>query len=130
MEIQLEFHPRNAERFGVRLQHGSEGEEETRIYFDGPRQEIVLDESRSSQNPNVRREIRSAPLMLTPGEPLKLHLFLDHSVIDGFFNGGKAFSSRIYPIMIADGLSVIGFAEGGEAKLSRFRAWEMRVSPQ
>ena len=40
---------------------------------------------------------RSAPMKLAAGEPLRLNVFVDHSVVEIFANGRVAMALRVYP---------------------------------
>ncbi len=58
------------------------------------------------------------------GESLKLHIFLDRSVMEVFANSRLCLTQRIYPTR-GDSLGVSIFARGGEAFLDRLDAWIM-----
>ena len=58
------------------------------------------------------------------GESLKLHIFLDRSVMEIFANRRQCLTQRIYPTR-ADSLGVSIFTSGGEAFLNRLDAWTM-----
>jgi beta-fructofuranosidase len=65
------------------------------------------------------------PLAVSPDAPLKLHLFVDKSVLELFVNDGEAAITRvIYPP--AQQQSVALFAAGGAAQVQAFDAWEMQ----
>jgi beta-fructofuranosidase len=73
--------------------------------------------------------MQSGPFDLARGEPLRLHIFLDGSVIEVFANERACLTARVYP----DGPRSMGlglFSSGGTAKLASLEAWEMRpISP-
>jgi beta-fructofuranosidase len=55
---------------------------------------------------------------------LRLHVFLDKSVLELFINDGAASVTRVeYPG--EKDLGVSAFAEGGSVTLKSFEAWEM-----
>ena len=54
-----------------------------------------------------------APLILGPDEPLRLHIFLDRSVLEVFANDRISITSRIYPTR-ADSTCVALLAERGK----------------
>ena len=66
------------------------------------------------------RDIRTTPLKLSPGESLKLHIFLDYSVVEVFANDRVAMATRIYPTR-SDSLGV----EVASGHLTSLEAWEM-----
>ena len=71
--------------------------------------------------------MEQAPLELKDGEPLKLRVFVDKSVVEIYANDRQAICRRVYPGR-SDSLGVVLFARGGEAKISSVKAWEMMPS--
>ena len=67
---------------------------------------------------------QEAPFKLVQGESLKLHIFLDRSVMEVFANSRLCLTQRIYPTR-ADSLGVSIFARGGEVILNRLDIWTM-----
>ncbi|MCX6874358.1 MAG: GH32 C-terminal domain-containing protein [Verrucomicrobia bacterium] len=65
--------------------------------------------------------------MLAPNEPLQLRVFIDKSVIEVFANDRQAICRRVYPAR-KDSLGIVLFAEGGAAKFTSVKAWEMMPS--
>ena len=64
------------------------------------------------------------PLRLHAGETLRLHLFLDHSVMELFVQAGAAAVTRVdYPP--EEDLAVAAFATSGSATVVSLDAWEM-----
>jgi beta-fructofuranosidase len=65
------------------------------------------------------------PLTLEPGEELKLHVFLDRSVLEVFVNDGQKAVTRV----IAPGKespAIQAVAEGGKVKLVSLDGWSIR----
>ena len=67
---------------------------------------------------------QEAPFKLVDAELLKLHIFLDRSVLEVFANNRQCLTQRIYPTR-SDSLGVSIFARGGDALLNRLDAWTM-----
>jgi beta-fructofuranosidase len=87
---------------------------------------IVIDASYSSELPDVQsRAPEMAPIYLAPGEPLKLHVFVNHSVVEIFANDRQALAARVYPGR-AESVGVSLRAQGSDATLRRFDAWQMQ----
>ena len=64
------------------------------------------------------------PLQLGAGDTLRLHLFLDHSVMELFIQDGSASVTRVdYPP--EEDVAVALFADGGTAAAISLDAWEM-----
>jgi len=78
------------------------------------------------QEPSVISDVRvqTAPLQLARGEPLRLRLFLDRSVLEVFANGRQCLTQRIYPSR-PDSQGVALFARGKTATVRRLDAWDM-----
>lgn len=88
-----------------------------------------MDKSKSSLNPAADRKMQSGQFELAKGERLRLHVFLDGSVIETFANERACLTARVYPEnshSVGMGL----FSSGGKAKITSWEAWEMRpISP-
>jgi sucrose-6-phosphate hydrolase SacC (GH32 family) len=65
-----------------------------------------------------------APLELKPGEPLRLRVYLDRSVLEVFANQRQCLTQRIYPTR-GDSDGVILFARGGSATVRSLDAWDL-----
>ena len=87
---------------------------------------ISVDTSHASLLPDVlSRAPETGPLYLKPGEPLKLRVFVDKSVIEVFVNGRQCVTVRVYPGR-ADSLGVSLLAQGQDAALIKLDAWQMK----
>lgn len=121
LELDIEMDPGKTTKTGVKLCRSPDGEEETMIYYDSAKKELVVDTTRSGLKCT---QSEAAPLDLRPGEFLKLRVFLDRSVLEVFANERQAVVRRIYPTR-EDSTRLTAFAEGGAARLLSFRAWNM-----
>lgn len=121
-EIALEVRPMGAKRMGLLVRRSPDGSEETRLYYDAETQELVFDAARSGVA--GRRIVERAPFTLRPGEPLRLRVFVDRSVVEVYANDRQAICRRVFPGR-PDSLGVSLFAEGGKAHFKNVRAWEM-----
>ncbi len=124
-EIEVEVEIEQATRCGLRVRASADGSEETLIYADLERGELVLDTSRSG--PVGRTVIERAPLSLAQGEPLHLRVFIDRSVIEVFANERQAIGRRVYPLH-RNSTATSLWVQGGSAQLRRMRAWTMAPS--
>jgi beta-fructofuranosidase len=124
LEIAAEIDPGAAAETGLIVRAAPDQAEQTRIYYDRVRQRLILDGSRSSLSDTARREVHSGPLALAPGEPFRLRIFLDSSVIEVFANERVCLTARVYPVR-PDSLGLAVFAEGGAARLITMDMWEM-----
>ena len=124
LEIVAEFEPGDARQVGLKVRCSPDGAEETFIYYDVATQQLAVDRGRASLDPQTERSIRQGTVLLGPGEPLKLHIFLDRSVVEVFANGGRCLTNRVYPAR-ADSLGAVAVAQGGTARLTSLESWEM-----
>ena len=137
LEIQVEIDPRNATEFGVKVRRSPDGAEETTIVYSPSDECLKIDLTKSTLDDEVKyprltpqdedggeryTNSQEAPFKLLEEEPLKLHIFLDRSVLEVFANSRLCLTQRIYPSR-ADSLGVSVFAHGGEAVLNSLDAW-------
>ncbi len=116
---------RTATRCGVKVRATEDGAEETLIYYDAATEELCFDARRSGTD--GRRRLERAPLRLADGEPLRLRVFVDRTVVEVYANDRQAICRRVYPSR-DDANRVILFAAGGKATFRSVRAWEMAPS--
>ena len=87
---------------------------------------ITIESSRSSVLPDASPRIpESAPVFLGEDENLKLHVFIDKSIVEVFVNGQQCVAQRVYPgLDDSDGISFR--AQGRDMKIVSLDAWEMK----
>ncbi len=129
LEILAEINPGDAPLAGLALRIAPDRSEQTLIYYDREQRIICVDRSQSSTDKSADRTMQTGPFLLGRGEPLRLHIFLDGSVVEIFANDRFCLTARIYP---ADPRStgIALHAVGGTATMASFDAWEMKpISP-
>src|SRR5208337_2920370 len=89
------------------------------------RRHLLVERERSSLSRDVDHGSQGGPFALAQDETLKLHVFLDASVIEIFANDRACLTSRIYPSRF-DSLGIGVFARGHNARLKALSIWEMR----
>ncbi len=114
-----------AGRCGVKVRAAPGGEEETLLYYDAGRKELVFDAARSGKF--GRKVVERAPLELKDGEPLQLRVFVDKSIIEVYANDRQAICRRVYPER-PDSLGISLFATGSGATARQVKAWELAPS--
>ena len=90
-----------------------------------PLDRLTIDLAEASLDPAPARGTIGTTAHLPPGEPLRLHVFLDRSVIEVFCGGRACLSARVYPTR-PDSNGVQAFADGGRAALRRLAVWRKR----
>lgn len=123
MELAIEMTAPGARQFGVKVLCSAGNEEETRVYYDAVAGKLAVDTTKSSLKEEPK-SIEAGPLVLGPGEPLRLRVFVDKSVVEVFANGRQAVMRRVYPSR-RDATAVVLFSHGGAAQVRSLRAWDM-----
>ncbi|MCB0109672.1 MAG: GH32 C-terminal domain-containing protein, partial [Caldilineaceae bacterium] len=109
LEIQALFQPHNG-IITLRVRRSTDGERAAEISYDGSSLNVVGTE---------------VPFTLNDDEPLKLHLFLDKSVLELFVNGGRVAVTRLIDAEDDDrGIELI--VSEGQATLISMDIWTMR----
>jgi len=149
MELIVEIDPESAQAIEIELLRSPNGEERTRLLIQPERgygsrifgvdemkarrssgavmydTVVTLDNSRSS---NLARAQSRPPeidsFRRAKGEPIKLHIFIDRSVVEVFVNGKACVAARVYPGR-EDSLGVSLRAQGNGATLKSLDAWQM-----
>lgn len=149
LELIAEIDPKDAQAIELEVLRSSDGEEKTRILIQPERgyaprlfgldeqrarrssgavmfdTVVTLDNSRSSSLPEAQsRPPEVDSFLREKGEPLKLHIFIDRSVVEVFVNGKACVAARVYPGR-EDSLGVALRAQGSDAELLSLDAWQM-----
>lgn len=124
LEIVATIDPGDADVIGLVVRCSPDQVERTVISYDYRRGWLALDSLCSSLNEATQRDVRGGPLVLAEGEPLRLHVFLDRSVIEVFANERACVTGRVYPTR-TDSLGVGMFAQNGTAGMSTLDVWKL-----
>ena len=109
IEIKLEIEPGTASEIGLRVRRSDDGERYIPIRWDG--RVLHLDD-------------HVGPVGMLEGEDtLRLHVFLDRSVMEVFANDWVCFTNIIYPP--AEDLKVEVYAKDGSATIKSLDIWQM-----
>ncbi len=118
----------------------SDGQEVTRIQIyhkggyritDGLRpmydnSALTIDTARSSVLPSIKPRVpETAQFPFKEGKAIKLHVFIDKSVVEVFVDGQCA-AVRVYP-GLKDSIGVSLRAQGGDSVLKSLDAWQMKT---
>ena len=138
IEIEATIEPGAAREVGLCVFRATDLAELTRISWftlnerrpDIPKRfyssSLQIDVSAASLGGDVyARTPEIGPLDLEEGEPLRLNVFVDRSIVEVFANGRQCLTVRAYPER-EDSLGVSVFARGGAARLASLDAWQMR----
>ncbi|UJF36452.1 GH32 C-terminal domain-containing protein [Paenibacillus hexagrammi] len=123
LEIILEAHVGSAKKLGFKLRATTDGQEETNLYYDVENKLLSIDRMKSSLDPDILKGIQSGNMELD-GDLLKLHMYLDRSMIEAYANGKKSITSRIYPTR-GDAMNVSLWSDGGDIDIQSLKVWKM-----
>ncbi|WP_246183515.1 S-layer homology domain-containing protein [Paenibacillus methanolicus] len=123
LEVVLEAKMNSATTFGLSLRKTADGREETKLIYDAEKQLLNLDRWKSSLDPDVQKGVQGGKMELD-GDVLKLHVYLDRSMLEAYANGKNSITSRINPTR-ADALGLEAWSEGGSASIEKLQVWEM-----
>ena len=148
MELEIEIDPGEAKEVGIVVMRSPDAAEKTTIRYRRQQKTLSIEVGRSSldetvmyaSNPFVFQTgqifldsvytvtEQKAPLELKEGQPLKLQIFLDRSIIEVFANGGtQSMVQRVYPTR-DDSTGVAVFTVGGVAEVKSMKAWDIKAT--
>lgn len=124
LEIQLELEPCLTTRLGIKVRCTPDREEETLLYYDCNEAKLLVDRTKTTLHPGEKcRGVQGGELELL-GDNLKLHIYLDRSMVEAYANGLKSLTTRVYPSREdALGLEIWG---DGEPLVKSLEIWEMQ----
>jgi sucrose-6-phosphate hydrolase SacC (GH32 family) len=123
-EIDVEFDPAEAKRFGIDVCVGDG--KRTRIGYDVDRGEVFVDRTRSG-DVGFNKDFATVSRAKVPVREgrVRLKVWVDASSVEVFADGGRvAVTQLVYPPVGARGVDV--WSEGGEAKVVRLDGWGMK----
>lgn len=112
-----------AGEFGVKVFKG--GEQETVIGYDVATQQLFMDRI-SSGDTSFHEAFaeRTVALMPVDDGTVRMHIFIDHSVVEVFGNDGYvAMTNRVFPDPAQDGVEI--YSVGGKVTLKSLDIWEV-----
>lgn len=113
-EMKATINTGDANQVGFIFGKSPDKQEEYKVYYDFPKQQWVLDASKSSLSPLVRKDIRTGNYAITRGATINLRVFVDGSVLEVFIDDEAHFTGRFFPTLVnATGVDL--FASGGTA---------------
>ncbi|WP_207511266.1 glycoside hydrolase family 32 protein [Longitalea luteola] len=126
IELDAELIPAKDDICGVRLAvKGSQG---LIIGYDAAKEQLYIDRSKSSNtyfNNEFAALLHSAARVPLEDGKLRLHLFLDKSIVEVFVNDGTTvLTVQLFPPSGADGIEF--FSQKGGTRITTAKVWPMR----
>ena len=110
LEIVADFDPGDATAFGLKVRCSDDGQDAVTLRYANGILDVAGIEVPTALGKN--------------GRTLKLHVFLDKSVMEVFINDGSASVTRVdYPG--EEDVNVVAFSENGRATLKSLDIWQM-----
>jgi beta-fructofuranosidase len=126
LEIAVEFDVASgsATDLGLLVRCSPGHEEYTRIVYERATERLLVDRERASLDPAAYGGVHGDALALPAGEPLRLQIFLDRSIVEVYANGRACLTERIYPSRF-DSLGIDLFVQGGSVSVTTLDVWEL-----
>lgn len=125
LDIRIEFGvDEPANQLGVWVRQSPLRDEETLIYYDRSKSELGVDRTKTTLSSEERTNGIQSGKMELSGEALRLHIYLDRSMVEVYANGLKSLTTRVYPTLEdALGLKLLG---DGKQKVKSVSVWKMK----
>lgn len=127
-EISVDLQPDSTGTFGFIFGKDPSGQEQSKIYYDFKKHQLIIDQTKSSKRKYIPLNIRAGDYLLAEQKKVNFHLFFDGSVIEGFINDEDAFTTRVFPESSGSDQIEL-FTEGGTLKLLGGTVWKLKSSP-
>ena len=127
LEIIADFEPgaRNAATFGVVARRSPDGDERTLIAYDNAAGRVFVDRAHASLDPAAQGGQHGGACTPRADGIVRLHIFLDRSIVEVYANGHTCMTERIYPTR-ADSRGIDLFARGGAVRVLSVDVWELK----
>ncbi|WP_133175420.1 GH32 C-terminal domain-containing protein [Sphingomonas oleivorans] len=122
LEIIVEIEPLNSKAFGLKVGVSRDGNEQTLIGYDTEKSRIWVDRTRTCRSRDYG--INGGPLDLK-GDNLKLHVFIDHSMLEIYANSRQSITTRIYSE--ADDACGVEIWCDGDVKIKNIEIWKVKA---
>jgi len=125
-EISIEFTPGTGSTCGLRIAAGNGRALE--IGYDAAQEQLYIDRSKTANqsfNKNFASMARYQTSLPLHNKPLRLHVFLDNSIVEVFANDGEAvMTAQFFPAEDEKGIEV--FSDHGPSSVTRMMLWPMK----
>lgn len=123
LEIEMEVARGTADRVGMKVRKSPNSEEETLFYYAYGAQEFGVDRTKTVAGTNKGVQKGTVDL---GSENVKLHIYLDKSMVEAYLNGQKSITTRTYSTRDdAKGLQLWGDANTSSIVVKSLKVWNM-----
>lgn len=145
LEIEVDLQPEGSTECGLAVRRTPDAQEQTIIRYLPRKKRLQIDVSQSTLDPAIRYRtwclwrpqdpadaersvtVQEAPLDLSAGEPLRLRVFLDRSMLEVFANGRQCMTQRVWPTR-PDAQRVALLSRGGATRVIKLHSWRMAAT--
>lgn len=113
-EMKATINTGDANQVGFIFGKSPDNQEEYKVYYNFSTQQWVVDASKSSLSPLVRKDIRTGNYPIVKGSTINVDVFIDGSVLEVFIDNKAHFTGRFFPTH-ANATGVDMFTNGGTA---------------
>ncbi|WP_407945738.1 GH32 C-terminal domain-containing protein [Paenibacillus puerhi] len=123
LEIELELARGSADQVGIKVRKSPNSEEETLVYYKNSTDEYGVDRTKTVAG--TSKGIQKGKVDIG-SENVKLHLYLDKSMLESYLNGLKSITTRTYSTRDdAKGLQLWGDANTNSIVVKSLKVWRM-----
>ncbi len=99
------------------LRRSTNGREQTEIRYNWEQKRLILDRTKSSLDPLVRRDCQETEYASAEKDSIHFDVFVDRSVLEVFVDQRASFAARIYPTLnTSAGVAVASVGPGATVK--------------
>ena len=98
----------------------------TSIVVNGTSRKVVVELSRSTIGSVGSRAPVMAPIPVITG-PLKISVFVDHSIVEVFVSSRSVLTARVYPILSNSDGVFVGAVGVADVNITRLIAWDLSL---
>jgi sucrose-6-phosphate hydrolase SacC (GH32 family) len=122
LEALVEFETGAAGRYGLKVCATPDGAEETLLVYDSAASTLTADRHKSSLTDDFDKKTVGGELPLA-GQPLQLHVFIDHSMLEVYASQLKSLTTRVYPTR-SDAVGLRLWADN-PVKVKKLTVWRL-----
>ena len=124
LEIVVELEPIDAKKFGINVRCSPDHEEETFIFYDVDKKFLGVDRTKTSMDVFSPSYGIQGEFLDLNGNNIRLHIFLDHSMLEVYINEIKSLTTRVYPYR-GDSLGLQISGDGGLI-VKKLEIWNLK----
>lgn len=127
LEIIAEVEKGDASSFSLLVRKSPDNSEYTEIICDMYNHNLSIDTKKSSLSQEVKKKVSGDYYNFDRGnnDLIKLHIFVDKSIVEVFVNDRTCITARVYPTR-DDSIGIDFLARGGKVKLKNIDLWQIK----